>query len=87
MLTNRLSLKKLRRSHSLTQAQVSNFIGLSTRNYREKESGKIPFSQIEIMRMISLFKLNAEEVYTLFYQEGFSSYFWKNSKFFYASKH
>ena len=81
MHQNGLNLKTLRRSRSLTQNQVSYYVGLSIRNYREKECGKIPFSQIEIMRMISLFKLNAEEVYTLFYQKGFSTPFWKNSKF------
>lgn len=59
------SIKVLRKSKGLTQQQTSDYVGISIRNYREKESGYLPFTQPEISRLITLFKLNAEEV--LFY--------------------
>ncbi len=59
------SIKLLRKSKGITQQQASDFVGISIRNYREKESGYLPFSQFEISRLITLFNLNAEEV--LFY--------------------
>ena len=70
MLKTNLSLKEIRISYELTQIQVSDFVGLSMRHYREKESGNIPFSQTEIMRMIELFNLDADEVSTLFFQNA-----------------
>lgn len=76
-MTNNISLKEIRRSYELTQIQVSDFVGLSMRHYREKESGNIPFSQTEIMRMIELFNLDANEVYTLFFQNAKGNSFWK----------
>ena len=78
MLNKNLSLRDVRRSYELTQDQVSDYIGLSMRHYREKESGKTPFTQIEIMKMIELFNLDAEEVYTLFYKNALITSFWQD---------
>ena len=49
MLKTNLSLKEIRISYELTQIQVSDFVGLSMRHYREKESGNLPFTQMEII--------------------------------------
>ncbi len=73
------NIVELRKSFCLTQKEMSFFIGISVRNYREKECGKIPFSQIEIMRMILIFDLSADDVYRLFYLKGITTSFWKKS--------
>lgn len=71
------NVKELRKSYSLTQDEMSYFIGISVRNYREKERGNIPFSQIEIMKMILLFDLNPDDVFHLFYIKCINASFWK----------
>ena len=72
------NIKELRKAYSLTQDEMSYFIGMSVRNYREKERGNVPFSQIEIMKMILIFDLNPEDVYRLFYIKSINASFWKN---------
>ncbi len=72
------NIKELRRAYSLTQDEMSYFIGMSVRTYREKESGKIPFSQMDIMKMILIFDLDPDDVYKLFYIKGTDASFWKN---------
>ena len=81
LVRTNLTLKSIRQSYELTQDQVGDYIGLSKRNYREKEIGNTPFTQIEIIRMVELFNLNADEVYTLFYFKAFATSFWKGSQF------
>lgn len=73
------NVRELRKSYSLTQDEMSYFIGISVRNYREKERGNIPFSQIEIMKIILLFDLNPDDVYRLFYTKCINSSFWKRN--------
>ena len=61
------NVKALRKSKGLTQKETSDYVGISIRNYRAKESGFLPFTQIEISKMIDLFELNAEEVFFYFF--------------------
>lgn len=73
------SVKELRKAFCLTQREMGFFIGISVRNYREKEQGHIPFSQLEIMKMILIFDLTPDDVYSLFYIKGINDLFWKRN--------
>ena len=61
------SLKALRKAKGLTQETISSLIGISMRNYRAKETGKLPFTQAEISRLINILDLNPNEVYFYFF--------------------
>lgn len=74
---NVATIKELRREYCITQSEMSVLMGLSARNYREKEMGKVPFTQIEIMKMILMFEMESEDVFRLFYTKCFDSFFWK----------
>lgn len=63
------SIKMLRKSRGLTQQEISDYIGISIRNYREKESGYLQFSQEEIAKLITLFSLNGDEVLFYFFNQ------------------
>ena len=75
---NYKSIKDIRKKANLTQIQISNILGMSERNYRAKENGKLPFSQLEMMKIIQMFDLEKEELYELFYLNAFETSFWKN---------
>ena len=51
-------IKFKRKTLNLTQYELSQLLGVSERNYRSKELGKVPFSQIEILKLIDIFKLD-----------------------------
>ncbi len=72
------TVKDLRHEYNITQSEMSRFIGVSERNYREKENGKVPFTQLEIMKIIFMFELESDDVFRLFYIECFDSFFWKS---------
>lgn len=72
--TNIYSLKQLRQHYNITQLEVSNLIGISCRSYRDKEKGVIPFSQIEIIKLIKLFELEENDCYQLFYKDYLNNY-------------
>ena len=72
--TNIYSLKQLRQYYNITQLEVSNLIGISYRSYRDKEKGVIPFSQIEIIKLIKLFELEENDCYQLFYKDYLNNY-------------
>ena len=72
------SIKELRKSKKLTQAQLSDILGISERNYRAKESGRLPFTQLEMMHLIKIFNLHEDEFYKLFYINAFKNHFWRN---------
>ena len=74
------TMKFIRQKNNITQQQISTFLGLSERNYREKENGKSPFSQLEIMKIIRMFDLKKDELFQLFFINGFSSHFWKSDE-------
>ena len=57
---------------------MSDMLGMSTRNYREKECGKLPFSQLEIMKINKIFNLEKEELFQMFIVNGFNTSFWLN---------
>ena len=61
------SLRQLRKQNKLTQAQMGNIIGISSRAYREKEKLKAPFSQIEMIKIIIYFNLSSADAYNIFY--------------------
>lgn len=73
------SIKNLRKEFNLTQDEFSYILGMSARNYREKESGKICFTQCEIMKMIYFFEIESDDAFRIFYLKGYNSMFWKNN--------
>ena len=72
------NIKDLRKNYNLTQSQISNMLGVSERNYRAKENGELPFTQLELMKLIKLFNLQKDESFELFYWNAFNTKFWKN---------
>ena len=72
------SIKQLRKNLKKTQEEMSDMLGMSTRNYREKECGKLPFSQLEIMKINKIFNLEKEELFQMFIVNGFNTSFWLN---------
>ena len=71
------TIKDLRKLKRLNQDDLSRIIGISPRNYREKENGKVPFNQYEIIKLISLFEMDAEDAYNIFYINAENSLFYK----------
>ena len=71
------TIKDLRKLKRLNQDDLSRIIGISPRNYREKENGKVPFNQYEIIKLISLFEMEAEDAYNIFYVNAENSLFYK----------
>lgn len=72
------SIKQLRKNLKKTQEEMSDMLGMSARNYREKECGKLPFSQLEIMKINKIFNLEKEELFQMFIVNGFNTIFWLN---------
>lgn len=50
----------------LTQQDLADILGLSLRNYRDKENRIVSFSQKEIIELSVYLKLNREEIYSIF---------------------
>ena len=73
------SIRGLRKEYKLTQDEFSYILGMSTRNYREKECGKVCFTQYEIMKMIYFFEIESDDAFRIFYLKGYNSIFWRNS--------
>lgn len=83
------TVKALRKAAKLSQEEFSKIIGISLRNYRDKENGKTPFNQYEIMKLISFFELDADDAYNIFYLNGEKTIFYKkndNTNIFIKSK-
>ena len=78
MSYNITSIKELRKSEHKTQKQISDQLGMSVRNYREKEGGKLPFTQLEMMKLINLFNLEKDDLFQIFFVNGFKTIFWLN---------
>ena len=73
-------IKNIRKKYKFTQLQVSKVLGISVRNYRDKERKKASFTQEEIMRLIELFDLNERQVYEIFYLDCLDSTFYNDEK-------
>ncbi len=73
------TIKALRKSKRITQEEFAKIIGISLRNYREKENGNAPFTQYEIIKLISFFDLDATMAYNIFYINGINTIFYKNN--------
>lgn len=73
------TVKILRKSKKLSQEEFSKILGISLRNYRDKENGKAPFTQYEIIKLISFFELDADDAYNIFYINGGKTTFYKKS--------
>ena len=71
------TIKDLRKAKKLNQNDLSRIIGISERNYREKENGKVPFNQYEIIKLIIFFEMDAEDAYNIFYINAGNSLFYK----------
>ena len=61
------NIKELRKYKRLTQIEMSKLLNMSLRNYRSKENGKLPFNQLEMIKIIRVFNLNYEETFHLFF--------------------
>ena len=60
------SIRQIRKSMRLTQQDLADVLGLSLRNYRDKENKVVSFSQKEIIKLVIFLKLNREEIYSIF---------------------
>ena len=60
------SIRQIRKAMRLTQQDLADILGLSLRNYRDKENRIVSFSQKEIIQLSVYLKLNREEIYSIF---------------------
>lgn len=60
------SLVEIRKSMRLTQQDMADILGLSLRNYRDKENKMLPFNQTEIIKMAIYLRLSRDEIYKIF---------------------
>lgn len=60
------SIRQIRKAMRLTQQDLADILGLSLRNYRDKENRIVSFSQKEIIELSVYLKLNREEIYSIF---------------------
>lgn len=60
------SIRKIRKAMRLNQQDVANILGLSLRNYRDKENKVTSFTQKEIIKLVIYLKLSREEIYAIF---------------------
>ena len=66
MVNNFSSIQQLRKYYYISQRDLGAIVGISERTYRDKEKGKKPFKQNEIIIISKLFNLNAYDVDRLF---------------------
>ena len=67
---NITSIKQLRRKHKVSQEIIASLLGISVRNYREKENDYLPFNKNEMTILIAFFKLDCEDVFNLFFKNA-----------------
>lgn len=60
------SIRQIRKNMRLTQQDLANVLGLSLRNYRDKENKVVSFSQKEIIKLVIYLKLNRDEIHKIF---------------------
>ena len=60
------SIRQTRKNMRLTQQDLANVLGLSLRNYRDKENKVVSFSQKEIIKLVIYLKLNRDEIHKIF---------------------
>ena len=60
------SIRKIKKNMRLTQQDLANVLGLSLRNYRDKENKVVSFSQKEIIKLVIYLKLNRDEIHKIF---------------------
>ena len=60
------SIRQIRKNMRLTQQDLANVLGLSLRNYRDKENKAVSFSQKEIIKLVIYLKLNRDEIHKIF---------------------
>ena len=49
----------------LTQQQVAEYLGISTKSYRDKELSRHPFTQDEMFKLSSYFGMKMEDIFYL----------------------
>lgn len=47
----------------LTQQQVAEYLGISTKSYRDKELSRHPFTQDEMFKLSSYFNMKIEDIF------------------------
>lgn len=60
------SIRQIRKNMRLTQQDLANVLGVSLRNYRDKENKVVSFSQKEIIKLVIYLKLNRDEIHKIF---------------------
>lgn len=63
------TIKQLRKYKKISQKQISDYIGISERNYRDKENGISPFNQYEMMLLFSYFNMDKEDFFNIFFND------------------
>ena len=59
-----LKLYDLRKNYKhMTQEDVANYLGISSKTYREKEKGLVPFNQDEMFALSKLFNLSIDTIF------------------------
>lgn len=61
-------LKQLRRQHGWSQQDVAQKLGISLRNYRNKENGNLPFNQVEMIKIMQFANLSYEDIIYIFFE-------------------
>ncbi len=62
-------MKGLRSDMGMTQEDMSSFLGIGIRNYRNKEKGITPFTQVEIILIMKKANLSYQEVGEIFFNK------------------
>ena len=59
LLLNRWKLLMLRKENKLTQEEMAKSLGITSVSYRSKENGKKQFTENEIVKILNMFKKEA----------------------------
>lgn len=62
-------LRSKRIKHALTQKEIAEKLGMSTKSYNRKELGVIDFSREEIKNISNVLKLTKMEIIEIFFED------------------
>lgn len=63
-------LRSKRIKHALTQKEIAEKLGMSTKSYNRKELGVIDFSREEIKNISNVLKLTKMEIIEIFFEDA-----------------
>lgn len=59
-----IKLYDIRRNKKhMTQEDIANYLGISTKAYRDKELSRYPFTQDEMFKLSSLFGMKIDDIF------------------------